>query len=60
MKLIYQLIAAVLIASGMFAMFSSSMVGAGVSGYIGVPLFAVGLFFAVLPLLGRRNGNAGN
>lgn len=58
MKIIYQLIAILLIASGLFVMFSSSMVGAGISGYVGVPLFAVGLFFAVLPLLGRRNGNA--
>ncbi len=60
MKIISQLIAIVLIPLGMFAMFSSSMVGAGVSGYVGVPLFAAGLFFAVLPLLRRHNGNASN
>ncbi len=57
MKTISQIIAVTLIAAGLFVMFSSSMVGAGISGFIGVPLFAVGILFAVLPFIRRSNGS---
>jgi membrane-bound ClpP family serine protease len=57
-KLVVQVVAIVLIIGGLYVMFSSSMVGGGLSGLIGVPLFIVGLVLVLLPVLRRHNGNS--
>jgi protein-S-isoprenylcysteine O-methyltransferase Ste14 len=57
-KIIVQLIAIALIGLGLFAMFSSSMVGAGLSGFIGVPLFVVGLALGVWQIARQRGSSA--
>jgi uncharacterized Tic20 family protein len=57
-KVIIQIIAIVLIVSGLYVMFSSSMVGGGLSGLVGVPLFIIGLVLVLLPVIRRYNGNS--
>ncbi len=58
MKIINHIIAIVLIVSGLFVMFSSSMVGGGLSGVIGFPLFVAGLLLALLPVIREDSGSA--
>jgi multisubunit Na+/H+ antiporter MnhC subunit len=58
MKVVVQIIAILLLISGLYVMFSSSMVGGGISGLIGFPLFVVGLILVLLPILRRHNGNS--
>jgi membrane-bound ClpP family serine protease len=58
MKVATQIIAIVLIIAGLYAMFSSSMVGGGLSGLIGFPLFVVGLILVLLPIIRRYNGDS--
>jgi uncharacterized membrane protein HdeD (DUF308 family) len=57
-KIIVQLISIALIVLGLFVMFSSSMVGAGLSGLIGVPLFITGLAVGVWQVSKQRNSSA--
>lgn len=58
MKVVIQVVAIVLMIAGLYVMFSSSMVGGGLSGLIGVPLFIIGLVLVLLPVLRRYNGNS--
>lgn len=56
MKIINHIIALVLIVSGLFVMFSSSMIGGALSGVFGFPLFVAGLLLALLPLFRGSDG----
>jgi uncharacterized membrane protein HdeD (DUF308 family) len=57
-KIVIQIIAILLIIAGLYVMFSSSMVGGGLSGLIGFPLFIAGLVLVLLPVIRRHNGNS--
>ncbi len=59
MKIINHIIALVLIATGLYVMFSSGMAGDGLSGVFGFPLFVAGLLLVLLPLFRGRDGTNG-
>jgi protein-S-isoprenylcysteine O-methyltransferase Ste14 len=57
-KFIIQILTIALIVLGLFVMFSSSMVGGGLSGLIGVPLFIAGLALGVWQVARQRRLNS--
>jgi protein-S-isoprenylcysteine O-methyltransferase Ste14 len=57
-KFIVQLLTVALVVTGLFVMFSSSMVGGGLSGIVGVPLFIAGLALGVWQVARQRRLNS--
>ena len=57
-KLIHGLAPAVLMAAGIVVMAMSSLIGGGVSGYVGLPLFIVGFIWLLIPVYRRRGDRA--
>lgn len=49
MRVLNKIAALALLLAGVLVMFFSSLVGGGLSGIIGIPLFAVGLGWLLLP-----------
>ena len=53
-NLINGLVPAVLMAAGVLVMAMSSLIGGGVSAYVGLPLFIVGFLWLLIPVYRRR------